>query len=282
MKALLDRLGVWVDMKFMLYQFPRNSQHVSRLPCEDVPIFLEEFDEREFLFGVQIVPYISTLGGLIQGEWDRLAECVLQLDGQLGRLGLGHNWVWVGLGQGFLQFFELCGRQQHINHLAALLVTVISTLYVPFDGDDSVWARHLQNQVGIVKNCHELGECRPPEECVVCRFEIGYLKLHALGVEVLPSPKGHGKSDLATGGCCCSEDYSMEGSLTQMQRWPGKLHLIKGIQEQDIERTPPMDEDSVELDVLDDGADNQWVPTQLWDEVRVVASAEGDGNLIPL
>jgi hypothetical protein len=43
-----------------------------------------------------------------------------------------------------------------------------------------------------------------------------------------------------------------------------------------------MDEDSVELDVLDDGADNQWVPTQLWDEVRVVASAEGDGNLRPL
>jgi hypothetical protein len=36
----------------MLNQFPRNSRHVSRLPCEDVPIFLEEFDEREFLFGI--------------------------------------------------------------------------------------------------------------------------------------------------------------------------------------------------------------------------------------
>jgi hypothetical protein len=55
-KALLDGLGIWVDMKFMLYQFPRNSWHVSRLPCEDVPIFVEEFDEREFLFGIQIVP----------------------------------------------------------------------------------------------------------------------------------------------------------------------------------------------------------------------------------
>jgi hypothetical protein len=33
------------------------------------------------------------LGGLIRGEWDHLAECVLRLDGQLGRLGLEHDWV---------------------------------------------------------------------------------------------------------------------------------------------------------------------------------------------
>jgi hypothetical protein len=36
----------------MLNQFPRNSRHVSKLSCEDVPIFLEEFDEHKFLFGV--------------------------------------------------------------------------------------------------------------------------------------------------------------------------------------------------------------------------------------
>jgi hypothetical protein len=52
---LLDGLGLQVQMQFMLNQFPRNSRHVSRLPCEDVPIFLEEFDEREFLFGIQTV-----------------------------------------------------------------------------------------------------------------------------------------------------------------------------------------------------------------------------------
>jgi hypothetical protein len=51
-ESLLDWLGLWVQMQFMLNQFPRNSRHVSRLPCEDVPIFLEEFDEREFLFGI--------------------------------------------------------------------------------------------------------------------------------------------------------------------------------------------------------------------------------------
>jgi hypothetical protein len=50
-KSLLDRLGLRIQMKFVLNQFPRNSRHVSTLPCEDVPIFLKEFDEREFLFG---------------------------------------------------------------------------------------------------------------------------------------------------------------------------------------------------------------------------------------
>jgi hypothetical protein len=92
-KVLLVVLGIGVNVKFMLYQFPRNSRHVDRLPCEDVPIFLEEFDEREFLFRIQIIPHMSDLGGLIRGEWNGLAELVPKLDGQLGGLGLRHDWV---------------------------------------------------------------------------------------------------------------------------------------------------------------------------------------------
>jgi hypothetical protein len=40
----------------MLNQLPRDSRHVSKLPCEDVPIFLDEFDEREFLLGSRLLP----------------------------------------------------------------------------------------------------------------------------------------------------------------------------------------------------------------------------------
>jgi hypothetical protein len=61
-------------MQFMLNQFPRNSRHVSRLPCEDVPIFLEEFDERDFLFGIQIIAYVSNLRRLLRGQHDHFAE----------------------------------------------------------------------------------------------------------------------------------------------------------------------------------------------------------------
>jgi hypothetical protein len=58
---LFDGLGEWVQMEFVLNQFLRDSWHVSRLPCEDVPIFLEEFDMREFLFGIKGVAYVRNL-----------------------------------------------------------------------------------------------------------------------------------------------------------------------------------------------------------------------------
>jgi hypothetical protein len=77
LKALLNMLCVGVDVKFVLYQFPKNSQHVSIFPYEDIPIFLEKFDEHEFLFRIETVPQMSDLGGLIRGEWNCLAELVL-------------------------------------------------------------------------------------------------------------------------------------------------------------------------------------------------------------
>jgi hypothetical protein len=101
-------------MQFMLNQFPMNSRHVSTLPCKDVPIFLEEFDEREFLFGFQVVPYVSNLGWFLRRQWDHLVECVLQLDRHLGGLGLGHDRAWGGTrprpasGVGALQMLVAC------------------------------------------------------------------------------------------------------------------------------------------------------------------------------
>jgi hypothetical protein len=79
-------------MQFMLNQFPRNPRYV-KLPCKDLPIFLEEFEECEFLFRIQIVAYVSNLGRFLCGQRNHLAECVLQLDGCLGGLGLGHDQV---------------------------------------------------------------------------------------------------------------------------------------------------------------------------------------------
>jgi hypothetical protein len=83
-------------MKFVLKQFPRDSRHVSRLSCKDVPIFLEEFDEHEFLFRIQCVAYVSNLGRLLRRQQYLLAECVLRLDGRFGGLGVGHDRVQGG------------------------------------------------------------------------------------------------------------------------------------------------------------------------------------------
>jgi hypothetical protein len=86
MKALFDGLGLGFNVKFVLYQFPRNSWYVSGLPCEDAPIFLEEFDECKFLFGIQIASHMSNLRGVTQEQLDGLVELILRFDGQVGSL----------------------------------------------------------------------------------------------------------------------------------------------------------------------------------------------------
>jgi hypothetical protein len=68
---------LWVQMEFVLNQFPRDSWHVNRLPCKDVPIFLEEFDDREFLFRIQGAAYVSNLGRFLRRHQYLLAKCVL-------------------------------------------------------------------------------------------------------------------------------------------------------------------------------------------------------------
>jgi hypothetical protein len=199
-------------MQSLLNQLPRNSRHVSRFPCEDVSIFLEEFHEREFLFRIQAVAYVSNHGRLLRGQQNCLVECVLWLDGHLGGLGLRHDWVWWGLDQGLLQLLELYGCCQSVGCLTTLRVIVKSPFNVSPTRDDATKSWHLQDQVGVMWDCHELEECWPSQGSIVRSLEIGDLKLYSLCAEIFLSPKGNGENDLADGGCCCTKDYAMEGS----------------------------------------------------------------------
>jgi hypothetical protein len=55
--------------------------------------------------------------------------------------------------------------------------------------------------------------------------------------------------------------------------------MVKGLQEQDIQGAVSIDEDSVELDVLDNGVNYDRILPQLWHKAQVVAALEGDGDL---
>ena len=57
-----------------------------------------------------------------------------------------------------------------------VLLIVVGLLEAPFDGDDPVWARHLELQVGVVGDDHELGEARSAEEGMVDAREVNHLK----------------------------------------------------------------------------------------------------------
>jgi hypothetical protein len=53
-RFLTHRFGVKVDLQMVLNHLPGDPRHLRRFPCENVDICLEEGDEREFLFLLQI------------------------------------------------------------------------------------------------------------------------------------------------------------------------------------------------------------------------------------
>ena len=83
----------------------------------------------------------------------------------------------------------------------AILLTVVGLLKAAFDGDDSLGTGHLQLQVGVVGDGHELYEARLTQESVVDAGEVDHLEGEWLLAEVVwlaegdaepDAPKGHG------------------------------------------------------------------------------------------
>jgi hypothetical protein len=83
-----------------------------------------------------------------------------------------------------------------VGVLDALDVALVGVAVREADGNDTCWSRHLQLQIGVVWDDHELGVTLPPEHCVVGASEPYHLK----GVDLLPevggSPEEDGKIDL--------------------------------------------------------------------------------------
>jgi hypothetical protein len=61
---LLDWSGVEVNLQMVLNQLPRDPRHLRWLPGKHVDISLEEGDEREFLFTIQITRDTGSLTSL--------------------------------------------------------------------------------------------------------------------------------------------------------------------------------------------------------------------------
>jgi hypothetical protein len=85
----------------MLGEFSGYTSHVRWLPCEDVPVLMEELDDRAFLFGGQICPYGGGLAGIASDKFHLL--CVnYRLEGGWGGRNFLHGcrhlrWVRDGV-----------------------------------------------------------------------------------------------------------------------------------------------------------------------------------------
>jgi hypothetical protein len=113
-----------------------------------------------------------------------------------------------------LRWLEVAGVALHVWHLIreAFQVDdeglgVLHALHVAFvrvsvrgaDGDDPVGARHLELEVGLVRDGHELGVAGPPQYCVVGSSEPDHLEREGLPSEVGGVPKQTGRSSCPRG-----------------------------------------------------------------------------------
>ena len=135
----------------MLGDFPRNAWHVRGFPCKDIFVGEEEVDERAFLFR-----------GKHGANAHHLAlEAARIYEDLLGALRwLERPYQPLGVGRFFSDLLpdgrELSKGDDCYGVIATLGLTLVGMLEGGADSDDSVGARHLQLEVGVVGDGHEL------------------------------------------------------------------------------------------------------------------------------
>jgi hypothetical protein len=91
---------------------------------------------------------------------------------------------------------EGLGFGEGLSVLHALHVAFVRVSVRGADGDDPVRARHLELEVGVVGDGHELCVAWPPQHCVVGSSKPDHLEREGLPSEVGGRPKADGKIEL--------------------------------------------------------------------------------------
>jgi hypothetical protein len=150
------------------------------------------------------------------------------------------------------------------------------------DGDDPVGARHLELEVGVVGDGHELGVAWSPQYCVVGSSEPDHLEREGFLSEVGGSPEADGQIELPKGLDAFPRDDPVKGRCTDPDRGRIDLQEPEGLGVDDVEAAASVHEDLGKPDVADDGVDNEWVLPRARHAVGVVALVEGDGLVGPV
>jgi hypothetical protein len=150
------------------------------------------------------------------------------------------------------------------------------------DGDDPVGARHLELEVGVVGDDHELGIARSPQHRVVGSSEPDHLECEGFLSEVGGSPEADGQIELSKGLDALPGDDPVKGRRTGPYRGQINLQESEGLGVDDVEAAASVHEDLGEPDVADDGVDNERVLSWARHAVGVVALVEGDGLVGPV
>jgi hypothetical protein len=164
-----------------------------------------------------------------------------------------------------------------LHHIAFVCVSVHGA-----DGDDPVGARHLELEVGVVGDGHELGVAWSPQYRVVGSSEPDHLEREGFLSEVGGSPEEDGQIELSEGLDAFPRDDPVKGRRAGPDRGQIDLQEPEGLGVDDVEAAASVHEDLGKPNVADDGIDNERVLSWARHAVGVVALVEGDGLVGPV
>jgi hypothetical protein len=172
---------------------------------------------------------------------------------------------------------EGLGFGEGLSVLHALHVTFVRVSVRGSDGDDPVGARHIELEVGVVGDGHELGVAWSPQHRVVGSSEPDHLEREGFPAEVGGSSEADGQIELSEGQDVFPGDDLVKRRRTGPDRGQIDLQEPEGLGVDDVEVAASVHEDLGEPDVADDGVDNERVLSWTRHAVEVVALVEGDG-----
>jgi hypothetical protein len=126
--------------------------------------------------------------------------------------------IWRLLGEAFQVGDEGLGLGDGLDVLHAFHVAFVRMAVRGSDGDDSVGAWHLELEVRVVGDGHELGVARPSQHRVVGPSEPNYLESEGFLSEVGGSSEADGQIELSKGQDAISGDDPVKGRRTGLDR----------------------------------------------------------------
>jgi hypothetical protein len=182
---------------------------------------VEEVDEHYFLFGVELGADPDFLVGVVAGVernglnrlgWFEVAGVPLRVGHLFGEA------IQVGdEGFGFSDGFGVL----HAFHIALVSVAVCGS-----DGDGSLGAWHLELEVRVVGDDHELGVARSSQHRVIGPSEPDYLESEGFLSEVGGSSEADGQVKLSKGQDTLAGDNPVKGCRTGPDHGPINLQEL--------------------------------------------------------
>jgi hypothetical protein len=183
-------------MKVVLSEFPRYTQHVRWLPCEDVSVLTEELDEHAFVCGARVLANDDLLPGVARNEVD--VHCIFGRLERRRRAKIPSRTLEEGV-------LEPVDVEHHLLQLLlgddgiCLLVVVVLAfdrlVGVAENIDDAIWTQYLHPVLCVTGAGHEFGEGGSPEDAMVWALKADHLEADLLLAKVVLHAECHVQDD---------------------------------------------------------------------------------------